>query len=466
MIRNIPAIVAVLAVLTGTPFSVTQTKAADLGGDCCADLEERIAELEATTARKGNRKLSLKLSGYVNEAVMWWDDGQESNVYVVTNDSGRTRLRFRGKAKIDYEWEAGYRLEFGFRSNRSDRVDQFTPTFGPRIDVRYSLWYLKSKTWGQVLVGRTESAAQNVTEVNVTQTASIAKNSDVEDWAAGFQLVASGLSGLDAISSVEWRRLVNDDFIQPGEGNRIMGVQYVSPKFRGFWLESSWGQDDYWDVGLWYKGTHHNMKIAAALTYGEFSDTLTLDKKCIVSGAELITLNSDDADCRQIGGSFSALHEPTGLFLTFGAGWFRDELISESITFAGTGADDDSTYYAFQSGIEKGWHPLGKTTVYGEWFQHFGGANDRTISVDDSLNTQIGPNFGPSNIWKSEMRVYGGGIIQGIDAAAMRLYLGWRHYEADVRLRQQSLDGVASGPIVNSPIRDLDVVMGGAIIKF
>jgi hypothetical protein len=33
----------------------TQAVAADLGGNCCADLEERIAELEATTARKGNR---------------------------------------------------------------------------------------------------------------------------------------------------------------------------------------------------------------------------------------------------------------------------------------------------------------------------------------------------------------------------------------------------------------------------
>ncbi len=32
--------------------------AADFGGDCCADLEERIAELEATGARKGNRKAS------------------------------------------------------------------------------------------------------------------------------------------------------------------------------------------------------------------------------------------------------------------------------------------------------------------------------------------------------------------------------------------------------------------------
>lgn len=44
--------------------------AADLGGDCCADLEERVATLEATTARKGNRKVSLTISGWVNHSMM------------------------------------------------------------------------------------------------------------------------------------------------------------------------------------------------------------------------------------------------------------------------------------------------------------------------------------------------------------------------------------------------------------
>ena len=53
----------------------TSASAADLGGNCCADLEERIAELEATTARKGNRKVSLTVSGWVGQQVMWWDDG-------------------------------------------------------------------------------------------------------------------------------------------------------------------------------------------------------------------------------------------------------------------------------------------------------------------------------------------------------------------------------------------------------
>src|SRR5204862_2558650 len=52
-------------------------KAADLGGDCCADLEDRVAELEATTVRQGNKKVSITLYGQVNKAVLLWDDGHE-----------------------------------------------------------------------------------------------------------------------------------------------------------------------------------------------------------------------------------------------------------------------------------------------------------------------------------------------------------------------------------------------------
>lgn len=48
-------------------FCGQQAAAADLGGDCYADLEERVAELEATTARKGNRKVSLEVSGQVTK---------------------------------------------------------------------------------------------------------------------------------------------------------------------------------------------------------------------------------------------------------------------------------------------------------------------------------------------------------------------------------------------------------------
>jgi len=54
------ALVAAAGFLMGG-MTLTPAVAADLGGDCCADLEERVAELEATTVRKGNRKVSLTI---------------------------------------------------------------------------------------------------------------------------------------------------------------------------------------------------------------------------------------------------------------------------------------------------------------------------------------------------------------------------------------------------------------------
>src|SRR3954469_419902 len=82
-------------------------KAADLGGDCCADLEERVAELEATTVRKGNKKVSITLYGKMNRAVMWWDDGAESNTYSVDNSYESSRFGMKGSAKITGDWSGG-----------------------------------------------------------------------------------------------------------------------------------------------------------------------------------------------------------------------------------------------------------------------------------------------------------------------------------------------------------------------
>ncbi len=81
-------------------LSVGSASAADLGGNCCADLEERVAELEATVARKGNRKVSLTISGWVAEQVMWWDDGSESNTYVTgLGTTLASHFKFTGEAR-------------------------------------------------------------------------------------------------------------------------------------------------------------------------------------------------------------------------------------------------------------------------------------------------------------------------------------------------------------------------------
>ena len=106
----------------------TSANAADLGGNCCADLEERIAELEATTARKGNRKVSLTVSGWVGQQITFWDDGIESNTYI--HDLGTTlgsHVKFTGSAQISPGWSAGYVLQIEAISNDGLLTSQNRP---------------------------------------------------------------------------------------------------------------------------------------------------------------------------------------------------------------------------------------------------------------------------------------------------------------------------------------------------
>jgi len=85
-------------------------EAADLGDDCCADLETRIAEFDAATVRRFG-KVSVTLTGYVTKQVMSWDDGIERDAYIA--DIGPTQasnFRVSGQATIAPRWTAGYML--------------------------------------------------------------------------------------------------------------------------------------------------------------------------------------------------------------------------------------------------------------------------------------------------------------------------------------------------------------------
>ena len=169
--------------------------------------------------------------------------------------------------------------------------------------------------------------------------------------------------------------------------------------------------------------------------------------------------NDNGAHCQEVGGSISILHEESGLYTNFAAGWFQDDDVASNSDFAGVNADDETTFWAVEGGIHKKWIDLGPTTIFGQYYSLDGGANARqSVGAGDAINS-IGA---AARIFTSDVEMFGVGIAQDIKAAEIKLYTLYRHYEADVSL-------VAIGGAVvqdSEPLEDLDVLMSGAIIKF
>jgi predicted porin len=520
------ALVAAAGLLVGG----VSAQAADLGGNCCADLEERVAELEATTARKGNRKVSLTVYGQVNESIMWWDDGHESNVYIGTNENSRTRFGFRGDAKISADVTAGYLLEIGVRVTNTGAYNQNADDVGNGLDIRHSYWYLDSKSMGRLSLGHTSSATDGITEINLSNGAIIANN-DPKNWIGGFFVRPSGLTGIGGQSAVTWGGIMSAT-ANAGEGGRFNVIKYTSPTFAGFSLQAAWGEDDMWDAALRYAGEFNSIRIAAGIGYQQWTDT---DFGCGnastgVSGPRESTEDTPVSwiegrpgagrsgaasanDCNAIGLSGSIMHTPTGLYAMGAWGRVQDDsrrdafsrdrayVINGGTPTGGGGVggtigilvpvtldpaalaqigDEDSHWYV-QGGIERKWWALGKTTLYGEYFHaDTGGAvsGGRGVFLADTDALNPAPT-GAGNVGviaSSEVNVWGFGIVQNVEAAAMDLYLGYRNYSgsATVLFNDRGTTGEEDNPTATITgqsrrkidLEDVHAVMGGAIIRF
>jgi hypothetical protein len=417
-------------------------QAADLGGDCCADLEERVAELEATTARKGNRKVSLTVSGWVNEAVFAWDDGVESNAYVGTNSLEQSRFKLAGEAKISSDWSAGYTIELGINGAASNTFSQTSAGTGNNITTRKSSWFLKSKSLGKVTVGQDGTSTYHL--LDDADGANTRNYSDAE--AATVALAQFSIrSGGSFVNSLQWRDLTqgfNND--TPGQDGRRNIVRYDSPTFAGFSASASWGEDDIWDMALTYKGEVGDFKLVGKLGYGESNDPSQVGG----SGANCgVVAGVNDQDCSWWGAAGTVMHAPTGLYVYGGYGE-QDNKAVDGVTPAGAAltADGTSTVWFVQAGIEQKWLPLGKTTVFGE-FRH------------DDAGSNLGKNTGggaANYVQSADLDFWAAGVVQNIDSAAMDLYVIYRHSDGDF----------TNGQNVKTELDDFDMLITGARIQF
>ncbi len=431
-------------------MAMPSAKAADLGGNCCADLEERVAELEATTARKGNRKVSLVISGQINRAIAWWDDGRKTDVYSVDSGVSRSAFQFDGSARINADVTAGYQfvwvLGWGARGHHVSQVDDDgnqtalgTSTIDgdavPAIEI--ANWYLDSKHWGKLTVGRINTAQTATTQTDLGGIL-VVGGPQFGLWNNSYFVRTP--AGTLTTNTTTWLTLYGGAAVAIAGTSRADGARYDTPTFAGFSASVAWAEDDFWDAAVRYAGEFGGFRIAATASYSNNRDA---EPDAAVAAAP---------DQRKWQGSASIQHVASGLFLD-GAllqlsyhGVAASDVVNGSIA---NGNRPDTKFWYIAGGIAQNWTGLGKTVLYGEYGNVEDGATGLASTTAGNLN---------NGTWftDTEVNFWGLGVVQNVDAAAMELYAAYRNYSADVRTN-------AAG---NVPVEDFSMVMTGARIKF
>jgi len=239
------AATASLAFLAAIVVGFSPARSADLGGSCCSDLEERVAELEATTAKKGNRKVTLTISGQVSKSILWVGDAALKDGQIGDNANSPSRFAFAGSAKINAEWSAGYVIEIGVGD--SD------------VSVRHNyLWV--SGPIGKVSLGKTSTATDGISEISTAN-----------------NLVAN-------LPSTVFGVLV--------DGGRENTVRYDTPVLAGFVASAAWVQDGIWDAALRWTGEGAGFRLAAGVGYAEDSATTPWTLRRVSGSASVMHMTS------------------------------------------------------------------------------------------------------------------------------------------------------------------------------
>jgi predicted porin len=416
----------VFAALSLWLFNAAPSAAADLGDACCADLEERVAELETTVARKGNRKVSLTVTGYVTKQIMFWDDGVERNAYITDiGPTQATNFRFTGEATIAPGWKAGYMMRIQDLTDNPMGSNQDRDSTDLGLNVQMSHWYIASKEYGKLSVGRNALAAKSAamfTDLSGTQ---VIANYVLFDGGGFFlrsngALVPGGVKWGDLGYCYAQQRPWGGDC----DGIVMNGVRYDSPTLAGFSVSASYGEDDDLEVAGRYTGTVAGFKLAFGVGYSVNTDEATQPPP---------VSKSKDSEFFQAGGY--AQHLATGLFVHAAYG---QEDNNGKQTLLGYTEPDSHQWYV-KGGIRRQWLALGHTVFYGEYGQY----------ID-----QLGPAALSAGATSGEFTRWGLGAVQEIDAASMSLWLKFREHEADIT-------GIAPGGI-----DDFRYVSTGALINF
>jgi hypothetical protein len=202
--------------------------------------------------------LEFAISGQINRAALYADDGSTASWFFVDNDNSSTRFRFTGANDFERGWEVGIVWEVQFESNSSSEVnmdDRNTELGGDSFTERKIEFWVEK--WGRLWMGQGDMASNSTSEVDLSGT-DLAAYSSVSDIGASFEFRDKGVkTGITVGGS-------RDNFDGLSRRDR---VRYDTPRWRGFYVSGSTGQGNIWDVAGRYAGDLGWGKLAAAVAW-------------------------------------------------------------------------------------------------------------------------------------------------------------------------------------------------------
>ena len=113
-------------------------------------------------------EVKVSLSGQVNRAINFANDGDSTKAYFVDNDVSNSRLRVLGLANYNEDVRFGGLLEVALSPNNSSDVSQDNEDAGDLIDVRRAETGVDSKRFGRLWLGEGSAATDNVAEYDLS----------------------------------------------------------------------------------------------------------------------------------------------------------------------------------------------------------------------------------------------------------------------------------------------------------
>ncbi|ARN84912.1 porin [Candidatus Nucleicultrix amoebiphila] len=325
-------------------------------------------EIPKAITTSGNDKVQLRISGHVNRAILYGNNGTNSRLTHVDNANSNSRVRFEGLASLSKKLKLGTNFEAGFSPNSSDSIDLGVGSPNPTtFNARKAEAFVEHDNYGKLSVGHGYTASYEIVQSDLSGTYVMTDGATAEFFAGGITFFNVNGSKGPSIGQV----------FQGMDGlRRDNRLRYDTPQMRGFKLSSSHVQGDMGDIALRYAGEIAKTQIQGGIAFAN-------DRK--------------GSKSNQTSGSISFLHA-CGLSLTLGAG--------------------NRSYKSFANRKRQGFMGYIKGGYQMKYFTW----GPTSVAVDFAKGAHIFADNYVTHIW-------GAYLVQNVDPAATELFIGARKHQ-------------------------------------